>query len=118
MPTKFNMTKDVAGYNGFGVDFSLDGFSMVLAANVAQSVTVPSTYPWFLAVFSYTPGSNIWVDGITTAVVPTGAAAATTAKLNPAARRVKAGSTISFKTSDATSPQVGVEFFVITPYEN
>lgn len=116
--TFFNMTKDIAGYNGFGIPFSLDGQTMVLAASVAQSVTVPSSYPNWIAIFSYTPGANIWVDGITTAVVPTGAASASTARLNPAARQVRAGQTISFITSDITDPQVCVEFLVISPYGN
>jgi len=118
MSTKFNMTKDIAGYNGFGIPFSLDGQSMILTAAVAQSVTVPLNYPFWIAIFSYTPGSSIWVDGITTAVAPTGAASATTARLNPSARYVRGGQTISFITSDVTLPMVGVEFLVINPYEN
>lgn len=110
--TKFNMTKDVAGYNGFGVKFASDGYKGLLAVGVEQHVTVPSNYPNWLAVFSYTPGSNIWVDGTTTAAVPVGAFAATTADLNPSARQVVAGQTLSFITSDTTSPQVKVSFYV------
>lgn len=116
--TKFLMTRDIAGYNCFGIRFALDGSSMVLAAGVAQSVVVPDTYPNWIAIFGYTPGSTVWVDGITTAVAPVGAASATTAKLNPSARAVSAGQTISFITSDATSPMVYVEFLVVTPYGN
>lgn len=118
MSTKFNMTKDVAGYNGFGVKFASDGYSGVLATGVAQSVTVPSNYPNWLAVFSYTPGSNIWVDNVTTAAVPAGAFSATTADLNPSARQVSAGQTLSFKTSDTTSPQVKVSFYVVAEFGN
>ena len=116
--TKFNMTRDINGYNGFGIPFSLDGSTMVLAANTAQSVTVPANYPHWIAIFSYTPGSNIWVDGINTAVVPSGAASASTARLNPSARYVKKGQTISFKTSDITSPAVCVEFLVAPFFGN
>ena len=112
------MTRDINGYNGFGIPFALDGSSMVLAAGVAQSVTVPNNYPNWIAIFGYTPGSTVWVDGITTAVAPTGAASATTSKLNPSARSVKAGDTLSFITSDATSPMVYVEFLVISPFGN
>lgn len=116
--TKFNMTKDVAGYNGFGVKFAKDGYSGVLAVGVAQSVTVPSNYPNWLAVFSYTPGANIWVDGATTAAAPAGAFGATQADLNPSARQVTAGQTLSFITSDTTSPQVKVSFYVIAEFGN
>lgn len=118
MSTKFNMTRDINGYNGFGVPFALDGQTAVLAANVEQHITVPSNYSNWIAVFSFTPGSNIWVDGITTAVVPAGAFSASTAELNPAARAVKAGQTLSFITSDTTNPLVSVSFYIINPYQN
>ena len=116
--TKFNLTRDINGYNGFGIPFSLDGYSAILAAGAEQHVSVPNTYPNWIAIFSYTPGSNIWVDGITTAVAPTGAFAATTARLNPSARFVQADDVLSFITSDVTSPQVEVEFLVVPPYGN
>jgi hypothetical protein len=116
--TKFNMTRDVAGYNGFGVQWPQDGESALLAANTEQHITVPSNYPNWLAVFSYTPGSNIWVDGTTTAVVPTGAFSATTAELNPSARQVTAGQVLSFITSDTGTPQVKVSYFVVAPFGN
>lgn len=118
MSTKFNMTKDVAGYNGFGVMFATDGYKGLLSTGVAQSVTVPSNYPNWLAVFSYTPGANVWVDSTTTAAVPVGAFAATTADLNPSARFVTKGQTLSFITSDTTSPQVKVSFYVVAEFGN
>jgi len=116
--TKFLMTRDINGYNGFGIPFSYDGFATSLAANVAQSVTVPSNYEYWIAIFSYTPGSNIWVDGTTTAAVPGAAFASTTARLNPSARQVKKGQVISFITSDVTVPWVNVEFLIIPPFAN
>jgi hypothetical protein len=117
MSTKFNMTKDVAGYNGFGVMFADDGYQTTLATGVAQTRTVPSNYPNWLAVFSYTPGTNVWVGNGTTAVA-TGAFTATTADLNPSARYVTAGQTLTFITSDTTSPQVKVSFYVVAPFGN
>ena len=116
--TKFNMTRDIAGYNGFGVMFPQDGESAVLANGVEQHITVPKNYPNWLAVFSYTPGANIWVDGTTTAVAPSGAFSATTAELNPSARFVTAGQVISFITSDTTSPMVKCSFFIAPPFGN
>ena len=117
MSTKFNMTKDVAGYNGFGVMFADDGYQGVLAVGVAQTVVVPSNYPNWLAVFSYTPGTNVWV-GTGTTVAASGAFAATTADLNPSARFVTKGQTLTFITSDTTSPQVKVSFYVVAEFGN
>lgn len=116
--TKFNMTRDVAGYNGFGIQWPQDGYKGVLAVGVEQHVSVPSNYPNWIAVFSYTPGANIWVDGTTTAVAASGAFAATTAELNPSARQCTAGQVLSFITSDTTSPQVKVSFLVVAPFGN
>ena len=116
--TKFLMTRDISGTNGFGVPFSITGRSALLAAAVEQHITVPSNYPNWIAIFSYTPGSSIWVDGIGTAVAPTGAFAATTSELNPAARLVQAGDTLSFITADITSPAVSVIFYVAPPFGN
>lgn len=118
MPTKFNMTRDINGYNGFGVPFTLDARSGILAVGVAQTITVPDEYAHYIAIFSYTPGSSIWVDKFTTAVAPTGAFAATTSELNPAAREVEAGDVLSFITADTTNPMVSVLFYVVQPYTN
>lgn len=114
MPTKFNMTRDVAGYNGFGLPICDDQYSAVLATGVAQTVTVPSQYPTYIAVIAYTPGSAVWVDCLNTAVAPTGAVAATTACLNPAGIRVSSGTAMSFITQDASSAYLSVRFFVVS----
>jgi hypothetical protein len=116
--TKFSMTRDVNGYNGFGIMFSEDGQATSLAANAEQHFVIPSNYPNWIAIFSYTPGSNIWVDGITTAAVPSTSFDATTAELNPAARAVSAGQTLSFITADTTTPWVSVKLLVVNPYVN
>jgi len=116
--TRFSMTRDINGYNGFGLPASTINQSMVLAATVEQHITVPESQGYWIAVLSYTPGVNIWVDNIGTSVVPTGAASATTAMLNPAGLYVKGGSELSFITSDVTSPQVSVRYYVAPPYTN
>lgn len=119
MSTKFNMTRDINGYNGFGIQPTQDIQSTYLATSTAQSVTVPSNYPNWIAIFSYTPGSGIWVsfDG-DTAEVPGASFAATNSCLNPSARMVYAGQVISFITNDSTSPEVSVEFQIVAPYQN
>jgi hypothetical protein len=116
--TKFDMTRDINGFNGFGLPFTITAKSGILAVGVAQSVVAPSGYSNYIAIFSYTHGANIWVDNITTAVAPTGAFSATTAELNPAARYVKAGSTISLITADITNPMVSISFYAAPPYIN
>jgi hypothetical protein len=119
MSTKFYMTRDINGYNGFGIPFAPeDKYSAILNAGVAQSIVVPDNYKNWIAIFSYTPGASVWVDGHTTAVAPAGAVAATTAELNPAARQVSGGQTISFITADATTPMISVILLVISPYDN
>tara|TARA_R110000868_G_scaffold168123_3_gene402695 strand:+ start:132 stop:473 length:342 start_codon:yes stop_codon:yes gene_type:complete len=113
------MTRDINGYNGFGIPFGPeDKYSALLAVGVAQSITVPDNYPHWIAIFAYTPGASIWVDGTTTAVAPTGAVSATTAELNPAARKVVAGQTISFITADTTTPMISIILQVVQPYGN
>lgn len=118
MSTKFLMTRDIGGYNGFGIMPTYDMQSGVLAATVTQSITVPDEYANWIAIFSYTPGSSIWVSFTTTAAAPAGAFGSTQSCLNPAGRAVKAGSTISFITNDAFSPAVGVEFQAVQPFAN
>ncbi len=118
MSTKFNMTCDINGFNGFGIQPTYDMQSGILATGVAQSITVPDNYPNWIAIFSYTPGASVWVSFTGTADAPTGAFSSTDSCLNPAARAVKGGSTISFITNDTFGPEVGVEFQVAAPYQN
>ena len=118
MSTKFNMSRDVNGYNGFGLPFALDGQAVVLTAGAAETFTVPSNYPCWIAIFSYTPGSSVWVDGINTAATPSGTVAATTARLNPVACEVRAGQLISVITDDTSLPEVQVSYYYKDEYIN
>ncbi len=119
MSTKFSMQRDINGYNGFGILPTTDIQAAYLADGVAQSITVPDNYAVWIAIFSYSPGSNIWVsfDG-DTATVPTASFASSNSVLNPAARTVKAGDTISFITNDTFEPEISVEFQIVPPYQN
>lgn len=119
MSTKLNMTKDIAGYNGFGLIPCDDDFAGQLAANTAQTITVPQQYEYYLAIFSFSPGSNIWVDfSGATATVPSATMGTVTVELNPAGRLVKSGTSVSFITSDTTTPWVNVLFYVAPPWTN
>lgn len=119
MSTKFSMVRDVNGYNGFGIMPTQDIDGCSLATSTAQTFTVPDNYPSWIAIFSYTPGSNIFVDFTgATAVVPSGSEGAITVSLNPSARSVKGGATFSVITPDATSPFITVEYQIVAPYIN
>ncbi len=112
------MTRDINGYNGFGIQPTYDAYGCYLTASAAQSVTVPSNYANWIAIFSFQPGVAVWVDFVTTATLPTATMGAVTTVLNPAARAVVAGQVISFITDDATDPWVGVEFQISPTYQN
>lgn len=116
MSTKLCMTRDFNGYNAFGVIPTFDVWAGSLTASAEQHFVVPSNFEYWLAIFTYTPGANIWVNFTTTATVPGGTVGTTSNVLNPAGRQVKAGSTISFITSDATSPFICVELQVLNNY--
>lgn len=119
--TKFNMVRDINGFNGFGLDFAENNEQMLLLAGVEQHFTVPNvscvngqsglTNSW-IAIFCIQAGGDVWVANNATAQVPVGAAAATTSQLNPTARRVKGGDVLSFITNDV-SAEVGVLFYAL-----
>lgn len=111
-PTKFAMTRDINGYNGFGVQFSNINYKTILSATVEQHFTVPSTASKWLAVFSFEPGSSVWVDNNNTAALPGGSFAATTSQLNPAGREVNSADVLSFITNDTTA-EIGVSFYAL-----
>lgn len=114
MPTRFLMTRDVAGFNGFGLVPSSDGFSGLLATDTAQTINVPTDYKLYIAVFSYTPGANVFVDfSGATAVTPSGAIAASTVRLLPSGRQVEGGSSMSVITPDANGSYLTVEFYAL-----
>lgn len=122
MSTKYNVIRDingsVAGINGFGLQPSTDILNGLLAANTAQTVTVPDNYPRWIMIVKAESGKNVWVDLTTTATVPSGSFAAGTSLLNPLALQVQAGQSISLITADSGGARVSVEFQVIQNYQN
>ena len=118
MSTKLSLTRDINGYNAFGILPTYDIYACSLTASEAQSIVVPSNFEYWLAVITYSPGANIWVDFTETATVPSGTIGSVSSVLNPAGRQVKAGSTISFITADTTNPYICIELQVINNYES
>lgn len=117
MSTKYDFMRDINGYaEGQGLPFAQDGFAATLATNTEQHITVPSNFPNWVAEFYYTDDVDIWVDGITTAVVPSGAFTASTVERCPKYKYVKAGQVLSFITSATTTPAVAVKFYAVLPF--
>lgn len=121
MTTKFNMTRDINGYNGFGLTFTDTAYSATLAVSTDTSLTVPNaisigkqgpaTVAQSLAIFSFDPGTAVWVANNVAAAAPAGASfAATSSEMNPAARLVNGGDVLHFFTS-GTGVNVSVSFY-------
>lgn len=114
MSTKLLFSRDVQGYNAYAPYFPLDAYSATITSGSAESVTVPSNANIWIAVFSYQPGSDIWVSVNNTASNPAGGTfASTTSILLPAQLTVNAGNTISCYNNNATSQDVGISFYAI-----
>lgn len=121
MTTKFIMTRDINGFNGFGINFTDTAYSATLTTSTNTTLTVPSTIglgkqgpatvAQFLAIFTFDPGTSVWVANNATASNPVGASfAITTSELNPAARIVNGGDVLNFFTT-GTNVNVSVSFY-------
>lgn len=121
MTTKFNMSRDINGYNGFGLPLSDTNYSCTLTANSDTTLTVPnaiglgnqgpSTVAQSIAIINADPGTSVWVAVNGTASTPVGATfASTTSALNPGAIFVNGGDVLHFITS-ATGVNVSVRFY-------
>ena len=113
--TMLNLGRDSGGLNTYLTPNSNIKYSILLAAGVAQTITVPlaensSQYKWDV-IFSFEPGAIVWTAINNTAAYPTGAAALTNSSLNRVGyARLNSGDVISFITED-TTVEVGVEFY-------
>lgn len=110
-----NFGRDVQGFCAYAPQTSGNKWSATITNGSATSITIPSNYNEWIAVFSFQPGTNVWVDLTgATAAIPAGATlTTTTAELNPASRKVFAGGKISIIT-DNTSADVGISLYAIT----
>ena len=92
--TKFVLVKDINSNVTYGVPTSNTIYAAALTANTPQSLTVPANAQ--LALYSWTPGVDLFVNPTTTAAVPGASFAAATTEQNPTIRPVIGGSTLSF----------------------
>ena len=124
MTLPFSLTRDVNGFNGFGLQFSDTKFSATIATTTDTTLTIggnavmggiaqPSVNK-YIAIFSFEPGSQVWVANNATAGVPAGATlAATDSELNPSARVVNAGDVLHFYTPDSGGANVSVIIYAL-----
>lgn len=108
---KFDMIRDINGYNGFGLQFTGYDWQGLLSQGIPQSITIPSSpfadAPNLLLIFYFQPGASVWVCRNGTPTFPTGAVTLCTSEGNPTGRQVYGGDTISFITNDATKDEYG-----------
>jgi hypothetical protein len=111
---QLNFGRDVQGYPAYAPALSDLMYSATIASGVAQSITVPSSNENWIAVFSFQPGSDIWVSVNHTAAAPAGSTfASTNSFLLPAQLKVKAGDTISCFNNNATGQDVGIALYAV-----
>jgi len=107
MTTQFIMSRDINGYNGFGLKPTDTSFSCTLTASTDTTLTIPEEFSLgnssstlgarLLAIIISDPSTSVWVALNATASAPVGATfAATLSALNPAAYEVKAGDVLHF----------------------
>lgn len=111
--TKLNLGADIGGKTAYAPKPSTLEYSVTLTSATAASITVPSTSQYYVASFSYQPGSTVWVSFTTTAAIPVGNTLSVTgSELLPSSRTVTAGTVISIITG--TGPvDVGISFYEI-----
>ena len=115
MSTLLNFGRDVQGLNANAPQYPTDIWTATLAANTAESVTVPGNYPSFIMHVTVQPTGYCWTSRTTTAAVPAGGTLAA-AKSEMVVgtieykRTVYAADVISFITPNTTC-DIEVAFF-------
>lgn len=110
---KFAMIRDINGYNGFGLMFTNFRYSVQLTASTGATLTIPSTYSHYIAIFAIEPGNDLFIANNLTAEVPaSGTISATTSEYNPIARQVNAADVLSL-ISPNTTCYVGITLYAI-----
>jgi hypothetical protein len=122
MSTELQFGRDNQAYSAYAPRPSTNIYSAKLTANSAATITLPTNVKNWVVAFSYTGGSEVWVDftGATAAAPTLGTFSATTSCRNPGVRYVQStkvvsgvdtATTISLITPDATA-YVSVELWV------
>lgn len=126
MTTQYKLQKDVAGYNGFGLQFCDQKYSASLAATTDTTLTVPlngamgqalNTVNKWLAVIQVEANASVWFALNAVAAVPAGATLAlTTSDLIIGSQyygvEVKAGDVMHFL-APVASTDILVKFYAL-----
>lgn len=112
MSTQLRLTKDVNGFNAYGLQWHKDGGNIQLPTITNTTITCPNSFENWAAIFSIQPGSLVFVNINATAVIPAGSFTTDTSELNPTMRQINGGDVINLITPD-TSAFVGVYFYVL-----
>lgn len=114
MTKKFLLGRDRGGNLAYSLEFAdaTTSAKTTLAAGIAQSITIPSTYEKWQIICTYSEGSSVWVANNETPTVPTSSFVWSAGERKPIIRMVNAGDVISFVTSDA-SAEVGVVLYAV-----
>lgn len=124
MSTQYQISRDISGAvcgTNSALPFAINGFDGALAANTAQSITIPSNYKHWIAVIGIQANTTVYVDGITTAAVPAGSMAASTVEVIPViglTREVVAGQVLSFITAESGGALITIKLYVKDLYTN
>ncbi len=112
--TKLNFGRDVQGLNAFAPSFPDLKYSATLASGGSDDLDVPSSNPEWIVVFSYQPGSAMWVSVNGTAAAPAGGTfAANASVLNPAQLKVFAGDNIDVYNNSSSGQDVGISLYAV-----
>lgn len=107
----FIMSRDINGFNSFGVVPSTTKYSVTLNSGDVTTVTVPDDSKRYLVIFSIDAAANVWVAYDETAQVPVGnTIVSTTSERNPDARQLLSGTIISM-ISASTTADVGIVLY-------
>lgn len=119
----FALSRDINGYNGFGLQFSDTKYSATVAQSTDTTLTIGgaasvgminNTVNRYIAIFNFEPGSQVWVAKGATAAVPAGGSfASTDSEMNPSAREVQDGDVLHFFTPDSGGAAVSVVLYAL-----
>lgn len=120
MSTTLNFGRDSQGYNAYAPFTSNDKWQATLTNGAETHITLPANSAKWVVVFSFQPGSTVWVDltGATAVVPGSGTLTSCTAELLPGTRSMNAINTngtagkISMITSNTTA-DVGVMLYAV-----
>ena len=108
MASKIALGKDTNSNVTYELPVSDTKYRVALAANTAATITIPQVAT--RAFFSFSSGTDVWVNYSTTATLPTGTFTLNDSELNPNARYgLIPGNMLSF--ISPTNAYVQISFF-------